>query len=321
MVIKTASYKSNQFFTLFIKLSIVFVALYYLYSKLEVYWETLEPGMGNTIKWTTLLSVPNLIILISFSLLNWGLEAFKWKTTVKIIKPLRFKDALEQTLATFTASIFTPNRIGEYAIRPLYFSKADRKKVAFLSLINNSSQMLSTTLFGVIGLFLMIKNNLINNPVKGIYLFGFISLSLGCFLIGYKKKALVYRIEPLRKILIFLKTTHNKTYINISLLSVLRYLVFSHQFYFLLLIFKPELIYATTITAIFSMYLLSSIIPMLSIFDVLVKGSVAVWVLSLIGINEITILTVVMLMWLLNFALPCIVGTYYIFNFKHSQHT
>ena len=70
-----------------------------------------------------------------------------------------------------------------------------------------------------------------------------------------------------------------------------------------------------------SMYLLSSIIPSIFIFDVVIKGSVALYLFSFVGINELVILSTITLMWLLNFVLPSLVGSYYVLNYKLPKET
>ena len=65
-----------------------------------------------------------------------------------------------------------------------------------------------------------------------------------------------------------------------------------------------------------SMYLLASIIPSIFIFDVAIKGSVAVYLFSFVYINEVIILSITTIMWILNFVLPSIIGSYYVLRFK-----
>ena len=65
-----------------------------------------------------------------------------------------------------------------------------------------------------------------------------------------------------------------------------------------------------------SMYLLASIIPSLAVFDVLIKTSVAVYLFSFLDVDELTILSISTLMWLLNFILPSMFGSYFVLNFK-----
>ena len=64
------------------------------------------------------------------------------------------------------------------------------------------------------------------------------------------------------------------------------------------------------------MYLLASIIPSIFIFDVVIKGSIAVYLFTFLGVNEFTILSITTLMWIFNFVLPSIFGSYYVLNFN-----
>ena len=114
----------------------------------------------------------------------------------------------------------------------------------------------------------------------------------------------------------FLKNLSVKTHVTVFSLSVLRYLVFSFQFYFLLHMFGVNVSYYNAMIVITSMYVLASIIPSIFIFDVVIKGSVAVYLFSIVGVNELSTLYIVTIMWLLNFVLPSVFGSYYVLNFN-----
>ena len=86
--------------------------------------------------------------------------------------------------------------------------------------------------------------------------------------------------------------------------------------YYLLLVFGVDISYINAMMVITTMYLLSSIIPSIFIFDVVIKGGVAVYLFSIIGINELTVLCIITLMWMLNFVLPSVFGSYYVLNFN-----
>ncbi len=98
--------------------------------------------------------------------------------------------------------------------------------------------------------------------------------------------------------------------------ALTRYLIFSFQFYFLLSIFGVNVSYINAMVVITSMYLLASIIPSIFIFDVVIKGSIAVYLFSHTGVNELTVLSIITIMWLLNFVLPSIFGSYFVLNFN-----
>ena len=67
-----------------------------------------------------------------------------------------------------------------------------------------------------------------------------------------------------------------------------------------------------------SMYLISSIIPTILILDVVVKGSVALFLFGIVGVNAHTILCIVTLMWILNFAIPSIIGSAYLLKYNYN---
>jgi hypothetical protein len=92
--------------------------------------------------------------------------------------------------------------------------------------------------------------------------------------------------------------------------------VFTHQFYYLLLIFKVDVSYFNAISAITTMYLIASMIPMLSLFDVVLKGTVAIWVFYFLGIAPVAILCITTLMWVLNFVIPALIGSYFVLRFN-----
>ncbi len=80
--------------------------------------------------------------------------------------------------------------------------------------------------------------------------------------------------------------------------------------------FGAEISFSEAIPLLFSMYLFVSVIPTIFIFDLVVRGGVAVWLFSLVGVSELAILSTVLSMWLLNFAFPAIWGSFYVVNYK-----
>ncbi len=259
-----------------------------------------------------------LIVLFVFTFLNWFFEILKWKNLITAIDKISFSESLKQSFGSLTASLFTPNRVGEYGVKLLYFKKELRKKVLLLNLVSNVSQMIVTLLFGVVGLIYMFNNNTIDFPLlklkKVIYYFVVLLISIfgGKYFISKKTNG-VY----LKKINIFIKSITLIRVIKTIVYSIFRYLIFSHQFYYLLLVFGVEIDYFIAMKLIFAMYLIASVIPSLPMFDWLIKGTVAVFVFSTIKIDQLTIVTITIITWLFNFGIPSIIGSYFVLNFKH----
>ena len=244
-----------------------------------------------------------------FTTFNWFFEISKWHLLISFIDKYSFKKALIQSLASLTTSLITPNRIGEYGAKTLYFSKGKRKNIMILNLAGNLSQLSITIFFGLIGILFLFQNFKFQIPVISKSKIIIISIIIvGLFL--FRKKLKLHKLKEY-----FGKLTFRIYSIVISL-SFFRYLVFTHQFIFLLRLFGVETDYLILLNLLFCMYFIASIIPSLSIFDWVIKGSIAVWLFGFIGINELTIVTVTTLMWILNFAIPALIGSIFVLNFK-----
>ena len=78
--------------------------------------------------------------MLFFTIINHFLEIKKWKTLTKSMKNNSWFEATEQSLASLTFSIITPNRIGEYGAKVLYYHIHGKKEYLNVRLIKNTSQ-------------------------------------------------------------------------------------------------------------------------------------------------------------------------------------
>jgi hypothetical protein len=304
-------HKAKQFLVLLVKLLIVGGAFYFIYNQLanndKLDWQ----------KFITLFrknqSVPGIAFILLLSVLNRYFEILKWQNLATVIHKISLKEATKQVLAALTAGIFTPNGVGEYAGKALYYPKSDAKKVVFLNLICNGIQMILTVIFGIFGLlYFNAKFNVITTKTVAILFGGFLLILILLFCVkkikikGYSIEKLIHKINDIPK------AVHQK---NIFL-GICRYLVFSHQYYFLFLAFDVDLPYLTLMAAVTSVYFLASSLPTFQFLDFAVKGSVAIYFFGVLGVNEWIVVFISTLMWFLNVVLPVILGSYYVLNFK-----
>lgn len=307
----TIPHKTKQFLVLLIKLLIVGGAFYFIYNQL---------ANNDKLDWQKFIvlfqknqSIGGIAFILLLSVLNRFFEILKWQNLVEFIHKISLGEATKQVLGALTAGLFTPNGVGEYAGKALFFDKSNTKKVIFLNLICNGIQMILTVIFGIFGLlYFNAKYNVITSKTV-VLLFGFLIL-LFIVLFSVKKITIKgYSIEKLiHKINEIPKSIHQK---NIFL-GICRYLVFSHQYYFLFLAFDVDLPYFTLIATISSVYFLASSLPTFQFLDFAVKGSVAVYFFGILGVNEWIVIFISTLMWFLNVVLPVILGSYYVLNFK-----
>jgi hypothetical protein len=300
-----------------LKLAVVIGAFYFIYQQLAT--NQLLSFTQLKQQFVVLFSKNSwlLLLLLLFTDANWLLEMFKWKTLASSEKEITFFEAYEQCFASLTASLMTPNRIGEYGAKAFYFEKKIRKKIMVLNLIGNLSLLAVTLFFGIFGMFFLsfyFEVELFSFNLPRFFLI--LSVLLLLYLIG-KYFGIIKKLTALTfKILNYSKELPVKIQLKTLAYSLFRYLVFSHQFYFLLRLFNIEAAYFTLMSLIFSTYFIASVIPGLTIFDWVIKGSVAVFIFGFIDANPLTIVTVTTFMWLLNFAIPAILGSIFVLNFK-----
>lgn len=303
--------KAKQFLVSAAKLLIVAGAFYFIYDQLahndKLEWQKFVALFKKN--WT----IGGVLFLLSLSFLNRFLEILKWKNLVGVFRIISVAESSKQVLAALTASIFTPNGIGEYAGKALYYDKSETKKILFLNLINNGIQMVLSVVFGIFGLlYFNAEFDIITTQTVGIIFIVFCVLLLASFFFkgytikGYSLEKLIHKINGIPK------PIHQR---NI-LLGLSRYLVFSHQYYFLFLAFDVHLPYLMLMSVIASVYFLASSLPTFQFFDFAVKGSVAVYFFGLLGVNEWIVIFISTLMWFLNVVLPVVIGSYYVMKFK-----
>lgn len=308
-------HKAKQFLLVLVKVLIVGMAFFYIYQHLK---GDKAISLKSIIEY---LLLKEILILLLFTSANWFFEVLKWQNLVNSFKKLSFYEASQQTFGSLTASIFTPNRIGEYGAKMLYFKKENAKRIVLLNFIHNSSQMLVTTIFGVIGFLLLtfsktetmiwmgVKLNAIS-IILILIVFAIAILILVFFrkieIYGFSIQKIIDKIRKLDKIILF----------KIVVFSIFRYVVFSTQFLVLLLFFDVEIEIVVAFSTLFTMYFLASILPSIHLMDVAIKGSVALYLFSKLGIEDWKILAVTSLMWIFNLVLPVVLGSYFVLRFK-----
>ena len=300
--------KTKQFLFLFIKLFIVVGAFYFCYNQL---------ANNEKLDWNKFLvllqknqSFWGITFILSLSFLNRFLEILKWQNLVQTIQKISLANATKQVLVALTLGIFTPVGVGEYAGKALFFEKKWTKNIIFLNLICNGIQIVVTLFFGTIGIIIL-------GYWK--WALALVGIALLLFLVFFLSKNIKIKgfslLTFIQKINEIPRKIHQK---NIFLGSC-RYLVFSHQYYFLFLAFDVNLPYLTSLATIATVYFLASSLPTFQFLDFAVKGSIAVYFFGLLGVNEWIVVFVSTLMWFLNIVLPVIIGSYFVLNYKLSK--
>ena len=126
------SNKSKQYLLLALKVIILAVTFGYIYVKLTQDTSLAFKDFIASLSFDrrSVLFLPLFIILAAG---NWFFERLKWQTVTSNVAPISFKMALQQSLSALTVSLATPNRIGDYGAKIMYFPPDKRKQILLLT--------------------------------------------------------------------------------------------------------------------------------------------------------------------------------------------
>jgi len=311
-----------------IKIGIVALALFFLYQQLNVKSGIEKYSVGDII--TKLKDNYIIVIVVSFMmLLNWFLEALKWRFLIAKIENVSVIRSLRAIFSGITVSAFTPNRIGEYGGRVFCLEKADRIQAVLITVIGSMAQLLTTIVFGSIGL-LFLPDYLSDFSLffdKMSFSYPFLAFII--FLLNAILVLLFLNVSVLTNVLTnisFLKKfeKYNGVFsfysfeelFKVLAYSVLRYVVFTTQFFILLQLFEVQILYTDAIILITSMLFIVSVIPTISITEIGVRGSVALFLFGLVSTNTVGILSATFVLWVINLLIPSLIGIVFIFTLK-----
>lgn len=250
---------------------------------------------------TAILSHQKFLILISvllvFASLNWFGEIKKWQGLVGHIS---IELSAKQSLIAHGMSLFTPQKLGEYGGKCLFYAKAEHYKIIALTGVGHFTQLVATLMFGVFGVVVLFSEFNVFRLLSLKWSWLFLILAFIVLLKLFRRQ--------LETIFIHLKSIERQKIVRAQGWSLFRYVMFAHQFYFLLNVFEIKIDYMTATAVISMVYLMASILPVFSIADAIVKGSLAITIFGAVGFTEPSILTIAFLMWISNAILPALVG-------------
>ena len=252
-------------------------------------------------------------------LVNWWIEAVKWRSLLKPIAPIGMMKAFTATIAGTSIALITPNRTGEFVGRVMFLDPDHRVKGAVAAMLGSIAQFLITLLAGAIGLFFVARSSAWDHAFAGPMLGALASLAsaLAVFAVVFYSSprlllAVLIRLPFLGRWhsdLTVLDRYSSGELLQILLLSALRYVIFSAQFVLVLFHLPGGPALADAIMSVPAILLISTIIPTILLTELGVRGSVALAVLAPVGAAQATILLSTFTIWTVNLMLPAIAGS------------
>lgn len=278
-----------------------------------------------------------LLIVFVMMFVNWGIESLKWQFLINKLEKIPLIRAFEAVLTGVSVSIFTPNRVGEYFGRVFILRKANPWQGVFVTIIGSMSQLLTTVIMGSLALVFFIPKYFSNESYYNEYLyiavlFFLLILNIILILLFLNVSALTtlaYRLIPsgwkkVRKYLSIFSFYTTKELAEVLFLSISRYLVFSSQFYLLLIAFSVQIPFFDGMILIAVVFFVLTAIPTITLAELGIRGTVAITIFGMyfdkFGIvNETLDLAAVSTsstLWLVNLVIPALVGTVFVFKLR-----
>ncbi len=305
------------------KLLLAILAFWFVYRKItkqneaEGYLLQLKEAFNKT---ETLFFLLTVFVLMVF---NWLTEAWKWKLMINRLESISLFRSFEAVCSGLTISIFTPNRIGEYAGRVFHLAKANKIQATLVTVIENTSQLLATMLIGAIAsvyyftfygelpFFISLGICLTLGIVSSIALLAFFNIRfLGNIL---KRLKFSSKWQSMFHVLTEYKTSE---LLHVFSLALLRYAIFVVQFYLLIKMYGGDSAFFPSMIMIAMTYLVITIIPSYTLVELGIRGAAATYFFSKITIDILPILNAVFSLWIINLAIPAFAGAIFMLNFR-----
>jgi hypothetical protein len=237
-------------------------------------------------------------------LLNYTIEAIKWKTVIASTNQFNIFQALRAVLVGQAFSFFTPARSGDYVGRTLFLAPGTKLKGITQMAWASYAQLLMTICFGSIAIFW----NLPFLPwLKWVAPWG---AALAVFLFFYNQslKGWLSKINLLQ--------IDNGLKWKLIALAFSRYLVYILQYNWASEMLSIPVHALDLSIAIMALLFFLSMIPAISLTDLVIRGQLFLLLMAPFYQNDIMLIALTTLIWIVNFLIPSIIGSILLLGFK-----
>ncbi len=246
-------------------------------------------------------------VLLLLFLGNYLMEAIKWQNLLASWSPISIFKSYKSVLIGQAFAFFTPARSGDYVGRILLLPPGSKIKGVAQLAWSSYAQLIITISIGSIALFF----NLPFFPwIKWFMPLGLIAALFVYFHPG-QFKGWFNKINQLQ--------IENKLKLNLLGLSFLKYIIFVLQYTWAVKMLNITIVPIDLWIALGVLFLLLSIIPSISLTDLVIRGQIIVVLLEPYYNNGLMLICLSTIIWAVNFLLPAIIGAFLLINFRIKQ--
>ena len=258
------------------------------------------------------------VVVISMAV-NWLLEAMRWQKLTAGIQHLSLYQSIKAVLTGITIGLLTPKRIGDVGGRCMMMPPGNRQQGLLAFGVGSLLQSGVTLVYGALALLLLLAGEAHLQGPQGIILLLAALVPGSLLLLAVNNlpfvEKLLLKIPWLKKqapALAYLSNQKRNHLFRIFLLGMARYLVFSTQFYLLLRMFGTHVSFSQAFIAIGLMYFLMAFIPVSSLAELGIRGSIAAFAFGLFTPHTEGAILAASGLWIINLALPALTGAWII---------
>lgn len=309
-----------------LKMALLIASLYVIYHQVIVKDNFLQ----TMNEYAALLNNRNamliILVLLAMMVLNWLIEAVKWKILVSKIQHVSLPRSFKAILSGITVSFFTPNRIGEYAGRVLHVDYNSRIKAVLATVVGSMNQLLVTIITGTIAFLFTLRSvfadeRIVFAGIASLSVLGMVALSVVYFNISYfydflKRFKWLKRLDEYIKVFSYY---HNHELSIVTFLSAFRYIVFTLQYILLLSLLGVDIDFWNAYRLILLIFLVMAVIPTFILTELSVRGSVALYFMQSYSDNATGIVAASFSLWFINLAIPAVAGAFFLLFVKFTR--
>ena len=326
------SAKVKKSFNIGLRILVAFLAFLFIYRQVFQSGDFIYLSQRIAVKFGDFSFRARVLAAILLMPLNWGLEAYKWQLLIGYVEKVKYYDAVRSVLTGISMSLFTPNRVGEFFGRVFTLKLNDPFKGVLLTIAGSISQLMATLLFGMLSLLFFIRTYTAYTELWFSYLYAgivmFVLLLCVLMVMLFLRAPLLSAgvhslIRPgwkrIHEYISVLQAVRRSTLLKVLLLSLSRYMIFSTQFYILLTTFDLDIPFPDAFILISMTYFVVTAIPTVALIDLGIRGSVAIYFISMYFPDKSFVATSILyattLIWIINLAFPALLGLLFINRF------
>ena len=278
--------------------------------------------------YTSAFSISGILCFIICLLLipvNWGIETYKWKLITYPVEKINYKTATKSVYSGICLGNLAPGRATEFVAKIIFFKPENRAKITVLHFVGGMFQLSITIITGLAALLYNLnqfsgESSWMAYLASGLGILILTVLVVCICKLDYILKLVSKKIGKQNQVYDFKYPFTRGLIARLFGFSFLRYSVFFLQMLLLISIFHT--IDASVCFGILLYFLITTLIPMISVLEAAIRAAIALVVFKDSGLSDTALALSSVLIWILNIIVPSIFGYVILlrqnFDFKFS---